>query len=95
MKKKYVLKNKTRFTTVIMIMIITITTTFLATTVYGYKESSYKTIIVRQGDTLWDIANKNNKESDIRKYIYEIKKVNNLNDGNIISGQELKIPVLE
>ena len=34
----------------------------------------YKTITVRQGDTLWDIASKHCGKMEIRQYIYQIKK---------------------
>jgi LysM repeat protein len=93
MKKRYVLKNRTRFSTFVIVVMVIVTTILLASTVYGYKESSYKTITVKQGDTLWNIAKKNNTNKDIRRFVYEIKKVNNMNTSEILSGQELQIPV--
>lgn len=95
MKKTFVLKNKKRFSGFIMVLIIIITSILLVNTVYGYKTPSYRTLIVREGDTLWDIANKNNSKNDIRKVVYEIEKVNNLNSSEIVAGQELKVPVEE
>ena len=53
---------------------------------------------ITRGDTLWSIAEyeiKNNdyyKNQDIRKVIYEIKKINNLEGNELKEGIELKIP---
>ena len=52
----------------------------------------YKTITVRQGDTLWDIASKHCGKMEIRQYIYQIKKVNNLDDAIIYVGQKINLP---
>ena len=92
MKKKYVLKNKKRFFSIIFTLSIIIFTTLFATNVYGYKTPTYKEITVRSGDSLWAIALKYSNSSDIRKYIYEIKKVNNLETSDIYEGTQLKIP---
>ncbi|CAH2213622.1 cell division suppressor protein YneA [Tepidibacter aestuarii] len=56
----------------------------------------YETVNVIQGDTLWNIAKENIPEKeDIRKYIYMIRKVNNLESANIHPGDQLLIPVYE
>lgn len=56
--------------------------------------SSFKSIIVEENDTLWHIASEySHNETNMRKLIYEIKKINNLNGGTIYPGQELLIPV--
>lgn len=53
-----------------------------------------ETYIIGQGETLWDIAEKYNENTDIRSYIYKIKELNpNLNTGNLQVGQEIKILV--
>lgn len=54
----------------------------------------YIEVFVEQGDTLWDIAKRTlPKNTDIRKYIQEIKAVNNLETAFIKEGDILKIPV--
>ena len=54
----------------------------------------YKTHIVRQGDTLWSIANSLDLNEPIDKTVYTIKKDNNIeNAGNLQIGQEIKIRV--
>lgn len=60
---------------------------------------SYEKIYIGSGDTLWNIAqqekiyNEYYLDKDIRYIIYDLKKINNLKDSNIIEGQELYIPV--
>lgn len=54
----------------------------------------YRTHIVRQGDTLWSIANDLDLNEPIDKTVYTIKKDNNIeNAGNLQIGQEIKIRV--
>ena len=95
MKRRYFLKNKRRFvfSVAAMVMLLTlIFSTIIANSAYGCKERTYKVIRVCNGDTLWDIAEKYNKSDDIRKYIYEIKKANNLFSSEIHAGEHLLIP---
>lgn len=92
MKKKYILKNKKRFFSIIFTLSIILFTTLFATNVYGYKTPTYKEITVRSGDSLWTIALKYSNSSDVRKYIYEIKKVNHLETSDIYAGTQLRIP---
>lgn len=92
MKKRYVLKNKKRFYTVMMLLMISIFTSVFASNVQGYREPKTSTITVQSGDSLWSIALKYKEKGDIRKYIYDIKKLNNLDNSNIYAGQEIIIP---
>lgn len=92
MKKRYVLKNKTRFFTLLLVFIIMVSIFVSAVSVYGYKGQSYKIIRIQKGDTLWKIAKRYNKYGDIRKYIYELKTLNNFQGSIIYEGSELKIP---
>ncbi len=93
MKKRYVLKNKARFYIFVTVMAISILTVFSFTKAYGYKEREFEMITIKSGDTLWDIAKKYNKQGDIREYIYELKKINNLSDSGIMAGDELKVVI--
>ena len=93
MKKKYVLKNKKRFSIFISILVLITLTTILTNTAYGFKQPQYDLVVVRNGDTLWDIAARSNTNKDIREFIYEIKTVNNLAGSEIFQGAVLKIPV--
>ena len=95
--KKIVIKNKLRFTTfllvVFMLMSAVICSTFNLGKVYSKERIDYIVYVVDSGETLWEIANKNNPENkDLRKLVYEIQKLNNI--GSVLSiGQEVKIPV--
>ena len=91
--KVYRLKNKKRFLTFIIITFAVIML-FVGSVVSAGKNVSreYKTVTVRQGDTLWDIAGKYRGKTDIRQYIYQIKKVNNLDDAIIYVGQKINLP---
>ena len=93
MKRKFVLKNKRRFTAFIVVVVALVFVSAFASTAYGYKETKNKTILVKTGDTLWDIAKNNCNNGDIRAYIYEIKLLNNLDTSNIYQGSTLILPV--
>jgi len=92
MKRRYVLKNKRRFFTVLFTSLLLIFISSFAFSVKGQPEQSYETIKIAKGDTLWEIARRYNKEGDIRKYIYELKKLNNFSGSQIFEGDEIKIP---
>ncbi|AEV68357.1 cell division suppressor protein YneA [Acetivibrio clariflavus] len=95
MKKRYVLKNKTRFYIFIVTLLLITFTVFSFTKAYGYKEPRLIVITIRSGDTLWSIAEKYNKKGDIREYIYKLKEINHLENSNIIAGNTLKVIVEE
>lgn len=46
---------------------------------------------VKPGDTLWTIAKHNRGNTDIRRYIYEIEQLNDIN-GHIYPGQTIILP---
>lgn len=92
MKKRYYLKNRKRFVTSILFTVLIVFTFIFVASAYGYKEPSYDSVYVRRGDTLWDIAVKYKQRGDIRKYIKEIKIVNNLESETIYEGDILRIP---
>jgi len=55
------------------------------------EPKDYDTWIVRPGDTLWKIAQVNRGRTEIRKYIYQIEKLNGI-DASIYPGQEIMLP---
>lgn len=93
MRKRYVLRNKRGFFVFVLFILMSLTAVISATSTYGYQEPSYKIITVRRGDTLWNIAEDYNKRGDIRKYIYDIMDLNNLEGCQIIEGMELKVVI--
>jgi len=57
------------------------------------EEIAYIEITVHEGDTLWNIAKPYyDGKSDYRKFIYEIRELNNLEQGVIYPGQIIIIP---
>lgn len=61
------------------------------------ERATLKSVIVKENDTLWDIASKEvNNKTDIRKYIYEIKKLNQITDsGTLVPGSTIRLPAVE
>lgn len=96
--KRYKLKNKKRFYTIITLVTFVISLGFITAFYHpkaeGQTLSSYKTITVDYGDTIWDIAQryKNNSILDMRMFIYNIEKTNGLKGELILPGQVLRIP---
>lgn len=52
----------------------------------------YEEYVVSTGETLWSIASENKKDGqDVREYIYELRKLNDLDDCMIYPNQVIKI----
>ena len=91
MRRRYRLKNKRRFAAfIIFIVMVTVFTGMIANAgATSNGKQDYKTVKVKSGDTLWEIASANNDDKDIREYIYNMKKLNNLESDIIHAGQVL------
>lgn len=92
--------NKTKFYRSILIILTVLSFIFLC---FFNKSSSegienFKTITIKDGDTLWSIAEYEKKEnpvyknSDVRDIVYNIKKINNLKSSALEINQSLIIP---
>lgn len=94
--------NKKKFIRSISITIglIIILILMLANISFSHTETSYKTISVISGDSLWSIAKyekENNiyfKNREIRYIVDEIKYINNLSTSNLHIGDKLNIPTI-
>lgn len=95
--------DKKKFVRMIILIIGIISISFICFSNISFSkgEVKTKTIYVSSGDTLWTIAEyeqENNTyydNKDIRDIIYEIKKLNNIdNNSNLITGQKLVIKYL-
>lgn len=95
MKKnnKYILRNRKRFFSFLFLISLVISILVYTTSVSGYKEPQYQYISIESGDTLWSIAEKYGANSNIRKFIHEIKEVNNMESDLIYSNTTLLVPV--
>ncbi len=93
-KKRYHLKNRTRFFCFIFVISLVIFITVYTANVSGYHEQEYVSVTVNSGDTLWSIAERYcDENNDIRKYIYDIKDINNLDSGFLIADTSILIPI--
>ena len=99
--KRYKIVNPKRFYIFLSLLLVSLlfltfslSAFFIDHPVFGQAEIEGKTIIVKQGDTLWSlaspIAKKENK--DIRVLLYEIQERNDLHSIHIFPGQELILP---
>ena len=98
MFKKYRVVSKTRFALFIIIMLVLIMgfMSFVIKPAYvsGSTEPVYETVMVRSGDTLWEIASRYvDDNTDIRMFIYDISKINELSGAELIPGQEILVPI--
>ncbi|WP_239647449.1 MULTISPECIES: LysM peptidoglycan-binding domain-containing protein [Nocardiopsis] len=50
------------------------------------------TVVVRDGDTLWDIAEQARPGEDVRRTVHEIVELNGLRGPELRPGQELRLP---
>lgn len=82
--------NKKRFVISITILMALIITLF--SNCSAVKKVETEDVVVSAGDTLWSIACEYKKDGqDVREYLYELRKLNNLTDCTIYPGQVLKI----
>ncbi|HEY0828111.1 MAG TPA: LysM peptidoglycan-binding domain-containing protein [Bacilli bacterium] len=78
---------------IVMILFLTVGTIL---NVYANNTNgleSNQTIYAERGDTLWTIAESHKPDnSNIKSYIYKIKKLNGMNTSIIREGQKLMLP---
>lgn len=84
------MKSKVFVTSLICILAISIVVIFTINA-QAAQPKEQEIITVRQGDTLWSIAQAHRGKTEIRKYIYNLQKLNDI-DSNIVPGQELLLP---
>lgn len=92
--------NKKKFIRMVILVMGFIMLLFICFSNISFSkgEVKTKTIYVSSGDTLWTIAKEeqeNNsyyEDKDIRDIVYQIKKLNNIqNNSNLIEGQKIII----
>ncbi len=82
-------------------IILLLLTTLNVYTAFAYGKPEFKSkaiiverVVVKPGDTLWKIAQKSSDDKiDIREHIYEIQKINNIENSTIIPGDTLLVPI--
>lgn len=97
--KKYVIVDGRRFfafmTFIFILIALTITMIFTLQTAHGNIESqNYKEYHVLAGDNLWNISLEYMpKNYDVRRMIFDIKKLNNMDNSYLAAGETIKIPL--
>lgn len=100
--RKLVIKDKKRFRRVsyllatiidmLIVIAILIVSMLIVGSIANADSRVYEDYIVTSGETVWSIASENKKDGqDVREYIYELQKVNKLENYMIYPGQEIKI----
>lgn len=98
--KRYKVINKNRFFLFITILLVIFFFIFsiLISSLKAHSmifQENYEELLIRSGDTLWDIALKYKPSKyDVRDMVYKIKELNNLNTSYIIPGEILKVPLI-
>lgn len=89
------LKNRKRFFTIIalFVFVVVLLATFLTVNASNPAEKETRLLIVHAGDTLWEIASENCSKGDIRNYISDVKRMNELETSTIYAGQCLYLPI--
>ena len=86
------IKNKIKFIRSIAIVIFLLIALFNISIAKTDTEAEYIDYTISKGETLWSIAGEyKEKNEDIRQYIYDIKKLNNMTDSTVYPGQVIKI----
>jgi LysM repeat protein len=63
------------------------------TDVAPVKATSFITVTVAPGDTVWSLANRLAGSGDVRSLVSEIISVNSLGSVDVATGQKLRIPL--
>ena len=96
--KTYRIKNRFKFNLFIVLTIILFTMTANFALGMNTADSStipqYMELEVSSGDTLWSIADRYmSDESDIRKSIYELGKINGISASELHAGMTILVPI--
>lgn len=97
--RKYIIVNSKRFfifmTFIFIICSILITLIFFLSKAQGIMyNQSYTDYYVKSGDSLWNISlEKMPIDYDVRRMVYDIKSLNNMETSYIYEGDIIKIPL--
>jgi len=96
--KKYRIINRFRFCLFLLSVLIAINVffynCFIANAEGKVSEVEYKSVYIKEGDTLWNISKEYLiGDMDIRQYIDEVIKYNNLESALIKPGQVILMPI--
>lgn len=97
---KFKIVNLSKFIRSILVIlgIIICISLFISNISFSHTETTYKTIYVSTGDTLWSIAKEEKSSNsyyankDVRDIVNNIKDINKLSNCNLSIGQKILIP---
>ena len=101
MFKKYKIVSPVRFFIFVlfttMILVFGLVSVISSTRTEAATVNTYVQVEIEENDTLWKIAEKYNNDSmDIRKYIYEIREINDIaGDESIYPGELIFVPIYQ
>lgn len=84
----------------LVLFVIGLLSLIIIKSTFSHKDTTYKTVYVSNGDTLWSIAanaQKNNEYyagKDVRYIIDDLMETNNLKSSTLSVNQSLSIPVV-
>jgi len=98
--KKYRIINRFRFYLFLLSVLIAINiffyNCFVANAEGKMSEVEYKPVYIKEGDTLWSISKEYLiDDMDIRQYIDEVIRYNNLESAMIKPGQVILMPIYD
>lgn len=95
--KRHRIKSDFRFTLFLLVCMILII--LMANAIFAFNpavsltEKTYETIEIFSGDTLWEIAKEYAPDNmDLRRAVYKLQELNNLNAADLMPGMVIKIP---
>lgn len=89
-------KDSRRLKLFCVVMLFIAVTLMQGRWLYSYDYPDVKSVVVSEGESLWDIAKRYKAENeDTRTYICKVKELNLLDTSQIFEGQELKVPVMQ
>jgi nucleoid-associated protein YgaU len=74
------------------VLIVALTGLGMAVAAHGGTTTSYSTVVVQPGDTLWSIAAQHYPRDDVRDRVQDIEAANGLQGPQIEAGETLRLP---
>jgi len=101
MRNKYIERNyrnrkmheRKFFIRIVLLLFVAFTLLCVCVTTYSKDTHSTKKVRVYAGDSLWNIAKENKYPGDIRKFVYEVKKINSMDSDMLSPGDIIEIPL--
>jgi nucleoid-associated protein YgaU len=74
------------------VLVVAVAGIGMAVAAHGGTTTSYSTVVVQPGDTLWSIAAQHYPRDDVRDRVEDIEAANGLQGPQIEAGETLRLP---